>query len=371
MEKRLPKNKRGGHWKRSANKLGGRIVATVVDRVETSVYHHVRPEIISALTYNPDDPFAAVDKQATRYAYAEAIIELGERNLDVVVLDADVSKSLNTHKFAERFPDRSFNFGIAEQNMMAAAAGMATTGLIPYASTYAVFATMRALDQVRNSIHYPRLNVKIAASHGGITPGPDGVTHQGQEDLSIMRSIANSTVIAAGDSPTTKLAVWAAAEWDGPVYLSFTRDPVPVLFDLDYPFEIGKAVTIREGTDATIVANRDMVSQSLIAAGWLARKGLNVRVIDCHTIKPLDVEAILQAAQETGAIVTAESNVIFGGLGSAVAEVLVENQPIPMKRIGVRDTFAESGPYQEVIRKYGMSAEHIADAVKEVMTRKD
>jgi transketolase len=345
-------------------------VATTMDRNKTSVYHHLRPEIISALGANPDDPFAVVEKQATRYAYAEAIIELGERNPDVVVLDADVAKSINTHKFAQRFPERSFNFGIAEQNMMAAAAGMATTGLIPYASTYAVFASMRALDQVRNSIHYPCLNVKIAASHGGITPGPDGVTHQAQEDLSIMRSIANSTVIAAADSPSTKLAVWAAAEWDGPVYLSFTRDPVPFLFDLDYPFEIGKAVTVREGTDATIIANRDIVCQSLIAAEQLARKGLNVRVIDCHTVKPLDTETILQAAEETGAIVTGESNVINGGLGSAVAEVLIENYPIPMKRIGVRDVFAESGPYLEVIKKYGVSAEHIADAVEEVIARK-
>ncbi|GAB4526585.1 MAG: transketolase family protein [Anaerolineae bacterium] len=337
---------------------------------EARRYHYIRPEVISVLISNPDNLFAAVEKEATRYAYAEAILELGERNPDVVVLDADVSKSLNTHKFAERFPERSFNFGVAEQNMMAAAAGMATTGLIPYASTYAVFASLRALDQVRNSIHYPRLNVKIAASHGGITPGPDGVTHQGQEDLSIMRSIANSTVIAAADSPTTKLAVWAAAEWDGPVYLSFTRDPVPILFDSDYPFEIGKAVMIREGSDASIIANRDIVCQALIAAERLVRKGLSVRVIDCHTLKPLDVETILQAARETGAIVTGESNVINGGLGSAVAEVLVENYPIPMKRVGVQNTFAESGPYLEVIKKYGVSAEHIEMAVEEVVARK-
>jgi transketolase len=254
--------------------------------------------------------------------------------------------------------------------MMAAAAGMATTGLIPYASTYAVFASMRALDMVRNSIHYPHLNVKIAASHGGITPGPDGVTHQGQEDLSIMRAIAGSTIIAAADPTTTKLAVWAAAEYDGPVYLSFTRDPVPVLFDMDYPFEIGQAVTVRDGKDATIIANRDLVVQSLVAAELLAGKGLNVRVIDCHTLKPLDVEAVLQSAKETGAIVTAENNMFYGGLGSAVAEVLVENHPIPMKRIGVRDTYAESGPYLELLKRYGLSAEHIVKAVEEVIERK-
>jgi len=333
-----------------------------------SPYHYVRPEVVSSLA--ADDPFAGIKQQATRYAYAEAIIELGERNPDVVVLNADVSKSVRTAEFAKRFPERSFNFGIAEQNMMAAAAGMATTGLTPYATTYAVFASMRALDQVRNSIHYPRLNVKIAASHGGITPGPDGATHQGQEDLSLMRSIAHSTVVAAADPPSTKLAVWAAAEWDGPVYLSFTRDPVPVLFDLDYPFEIGKAVTIRDGSDATIIAIRDMVSQSLIAAARLAKKGLNVRVIDCHTLKPLDDAAVIKAAEETGAIVTAESNIIFGGLGSAVAEVLVENCPVPMKRIGMGDTYAESGPYLELLKKYGMSAEHIVTAVEEVVARR-
>jgi transketolase len=315
--------------------------------------------------------FTAAETQATRYAYAEAILELGEGNPNIVVLDADVSKSIKTTEFAERFPERSFNFGIAEQNMMAAAAGMATTGLIPFATTYAVFATLRALDQVRNSIHYPRLNVKIASSHGGITPGPDGPTHQGQEDLSIMRAIGGSTVVAAADSPTTKLATWAAAERDGPVYLSFTRDPVPLLFGDDYPFEIGRAVTIRNGIDATIVAIRDMVSHSLLAAEMLAAEGMDVRVIDCHTLKPLDTETVLQAAEETGAIVTAESNVIFGGLGSAVAETLVEGYPVPMKRIGMRDGFAESGPYLDVVKKYGMSAEHIAGAVQEVVARKE
>lgn len=338
--------------------------------VDTSLYHYVLPEIVTALA--SDDPFSNAEKQATRYAYAEAVIELGERNPDVVVLDADVSKSIGTNKFAEKFPDRSFNFGIAEQNMMAAAAGMASTGLIPFASTYAVFASLRALDQVRNSIHYPCLNVKIAASHSGITPGPDGVTHQGQEDISIMRALANSTVIATADSPTTKLATWAAAEWEGPVYLSFTRDPVPILFDMDFPFEIGKAITIRDGSDVTIIAMRDLVCQALVAAEQLTQdQGLSVRVIYCHTIKPLDVETVLQAAEETGAIVVAENNVIFGGLGSAVAEVLVANNPIPMRQIGVRDTFAESGPYLEVIDKYGLTAPHIANAVREVMAHKE
>ena len=331
-------------------------------------YHYLRSEIVALL--ESDEIFTKTEQQPTRYSYAEAMLELGEKNPKVVVLDADVSKSIKTSEFAEKFPERSFNFGVAEQNMMAAAAGMATTGLIPYATTYAVFASMRALDMVRNSIHYPKLNVKIAASHGGITPGPDGVTHQGQEDLSIIRAIANSTIIAPADPATTKLAVWAAAEYDGPVYLSFTRDPVPAIFDLNYPFEIGKAVTLRDGSDATIIANRDLVVQSLIAAEHLAKRGLEVRVIDCHTLKPLDVDAVLTAAGETGAIVTAENNIFYGGLGSAVAEVLVENNPIPMKRIGVRDTYAESGPYLDLLEKYGLSANHIDGAVEDVINRK-
>jgi len=336
--------------------------------VSSVTYHHLRSDVIERLqagTLLTEGP-----GQATRYAYAEAIVELGARNPGVVVLDADVSKSLRTTAFAEAFPDRSFNFGIAEQNMIAAAAGMATTGLIPFASGYAVFLTMRALDQVRNSVHYPRLNVKIASSHGGITPGPDGPTHQGQEDLSLMRAIGNSTVVAGADTLSTKLATLAAAEWEGPVYLSFTRDPVPDLYAPSYPFEIGRAITLREGNDATIVAIRDMVSQSLVAAQMLADQGIDVQVIDCHTLKPLDEATILEAARATGAVVTAESNVLMGGLGSAVAELLVENHPVPMMRIGMRDGFAESGPYASILDKYGMSAAHIAAAVERVIARR-
>ncbi|CAB5079505.1 Transketolase, C-terminal section (EC [Olavius algarvensis associated proteobacterium Delta 3] len=331
-------------------------------------YYYIKSDIVSRL--GSEDPFGESEKQPTRASYAEAVIELGEKNPKVVVLDADVSKSIGTNNFAAKFPERSFNFGIAEQNMMAAAAGMASSGLIPFASTYAVFASMRALDMVRNSIHYPRLNVKIAASHSGITPGPDGVTHQGQEDLSILRAIANSTVIAPADPTSTRMAVAAAAEYDGPVYLSFTRDPVPVIYKDEFPFEIGKAVQVRDGLDVTIVANRDLVAHALAAAAVLEEKGVDVRVIDCHTLKPLDEEVILKAAEETGAIVTAENNVYFGGLGSAVAELLVENNPIPMQRIGVRDTFAESGPYLDLLDKYGLSAPHIALAVQEVLSRK-
>ena len=335
-----------------------------------SPYHYIRPEIIPYIENGELFTHPAVNAQATRFAFAEALLELGESNPRVVVLNADVSKSMNTHKFAEKYPERAFNFGISEQNMMAAAAGMATTGLIPFACTYAVFASMRALDQVRNSIHYPHLNVKIGASHSGITPGPDGVTHQAQEDLSILRSLAGSCVIAPADSPSTVLATLAAAEYEGPVYLSLTRDPVPVLFDHEYPFEIGRMVTLRDGRDATIIANRDLVAQALVAAAALARQGIEVRVMDCHTLKPLDTTAIIQAAEETGAMVTAENNIIFGGLGSAVAEVLVENHPIPMQRVGVADTFAESGPYLEVIEKYGLTSPYIMQAVIKVIARK-
>jgi transketolase len=333
-----------------------------------SPYHYVRSEVIDLL--DSDDLFSVADALPTRAAFAKTILEIGDKNPDVVVLDADVSKSIGTNQFAAKFPARSFNFGVAEQNMVAAAAGMATTGLIPFACTYAVFASMRALDMIRNSIHYPKLNVKIAASHSGITPGPDGVTHQAQEDLSIMRSIANSTVIAPADRTTTDLAVRAATDYEGPVYLSFTRDPVPIIFNDNYPYNIGKAVTVREGNDATIISLRDLVVQSLVAAEKLSKKGINVRVIDCHTLKPLDVLSILQAAEETGAIVTAENNVCNGGLGSAVAEVLVENLPIPMIRIGIQDTFAESGPYLQLIEKYGLSAKYIAKAVESVIKRK-
>ncbi len=333
-----------------------------------SKYRYVLPEIQALLASS--DLFAKARSEPTRYSYADALLALGEQNPEVVSLDADVSKSMKTTMFAAKFPERAFNFGIAEQNMMAAAAGMATTGLIPFANTYAVFASMRALDMVRNSIHYPRLNVKIAASHSGITPGPDGVTHQAQEDLSIMRSIAGSTVIAPADPTSTRMAVHAAAAYDGPVYLSFTRDPVPVIYGEEFPFVIGKAVCVREGKDAAIIANRDLVVQALMAAEALGKRGIDVRVIDCHTLKPLDEKMVLKAARETGAIVTAENNIIYGGLGSAVAELLVEKYPIPMKRVGVKDTFAESGPYLEVIDKYGLTARHIVAAVKAVLRRK-
>lgn len=332
-------------------------------------YHYILPEVAATLSH--PDFFQNTPGQATRYSYADAILEVAETDPRVVVLDVDVAKSMRTADFAKKFPQRSFNFGIAEQNMMAAAAGMATTGLIPFASGYAMFLCLRALDQVRNSIHYPHLNVKIIASHSGITPGPDGVTHQAQEDLSIIRALAGSCVIAPADHISAKMAVHAIAKYIGPVYLSLTRDPVPTIYSDDFPFEIGKAVIVRDGNDVTLVANRDLVAHALVAAENLAQQGIEARVIDCHTLKPLDEETILRAAHETGAIVTAEDNIIFGGLGSAVAELLVENYPIPMKRIGMRDTFAESGPYQDLLNKYGLSAPHILQAALGVLQRKE
>lgn len=336
--------------------------------VNVARYQYLRPEVLGWLA--DGSLYANAEREATRFAYARAILAVGAERPEVVVLNADVSKAVRTDQFARAYPEREFNFGIAEQNMVAAAAGMATTGLIPFVTTYAVFVSLRALDQVRNSICYPRLNVKIAASHSGITPAPDGPTHQGQEDLSVMRTLPHMVVISAADSPTTEMAVRAAAAWDGPVYMGFTRDPVPMLFTADYPFQIGRAVTVRRGQDATIIANRDMVAQALLAAAALEREGLDVRVVDVHTIKPLDEEAVLGAAAETGAIVTAENNVCYGGLGSAVAEVLVEHSPVPMRRVAVADTFCESGPYLELIDKYGLSARHIAAAVREVVARK-
>ena len=306
----------------------------------------------------------------TRYAYAEAVQALAAANPDVVLLNADVAKSMRTNEFAERFPDREFNFGIAEQNMMAAAAGMATVGLIPFVSTYAVFASMRACEQVRTMICYPRLNVKIAASHGGLTPGQDGVTHQGLEDMALMRSLAGMTVIQPADAASTRKAVWAAAAHPGPVYLRLTRDPVPVLYDDSLEFEIGRAITLRDGKDATIIAIGDMVALAVEAADMLEAEGLEVGVLDMHTLKPLDEAAVVRAARATGAIVTAENHTLFGGLGSAVAEVLGEQCPVPLSRVGLGNTFAESGPYRELLVKYRMSSVDIAAAVQTVVSRK-
>jgi transketolase len=331
-------------------------------------YRYLRPGVVDLL--RDGTLFARGDKRTTRFSFADALLELGGQREDVVVLNADVSKGMGTYTFSERYPQRGFNLGIAEQNMIAMAAGMAHSGLVPFVATYAVFATLRGLDMIRNSVCYTRANVKFGCGHAGITPAEDGATHQGQEDLSIMRAMPNMTVIAPADELSTKQAVFAAAAHVGPVYLSLTKEPLPFLYDETYPFAIGKAVTVRAGTDATIIANRDMVAQALLAAESAGREGLDVRVIDCHTVKPLDEETILLAAAETGAIVTAEDNVLAGGLGSAVAELLIERGPVPMRRVGVPDTFCQSGPYLQLLERYGMSARHILDAVQTVVALK-
>jgi transketolase len=308
------------------------------------------------------------ERIATREAYGYAVVVLGKHNERIVVLEADISKSTRTDLFAKAFPGRYLNVGIGEQNEMGIAAGLATCGLIPFVSTYSVFASMRACEQLRTSVAYPRLNVKVAVSHGGITPGSDGVTHQATEDIGIVRTIPNMTVIMPADAVMTRKAVFAMADYDGPVYLRLTRNEVPVIYDEGAEFEIGKAVTVRDGGDLAIIALGDMLWHSLKAADILAAEGIGAKVIDMHTVKPLDVEAVLEAA-ETGAIVTVEDHNYMNGLGSAVAEVLVENNPLPMLRIGLRDTFAESGPYEDLLSKYCMDADAIAAAGRSVLRR--
>ncbi|HBT47847.1 MAG TPA: transketolase [Peptococcaceae bacterium] len=309
-------------------------------------------------------------KMATREAYGRALVELGREDERVVVLDADLSKSTKTEYFAREFPHRFFNMGIAEQNLMGTAAGLALCGKVPFASSFAIFATGRAFEQVRNSIAYPRLNVKIAASHAGITVGEDGASHQSVEDIALMRALPNMTVIVPADAVETRQAVFAAARHEGPVYLRLGRMGVPVLYYEDYRFQIGKAHRLRRGRDATILACGYMVTLALEAARNLEAEGLSVGVLNVSTIKPLDRQAVVEAARETGALVTAEEHSIIGGLGSAVAEVLAEEYPVPLRRVGLRDTFGESGSPEELLAKYGLSVANIEKNVREVLLQK-
>jgi len=303
------------------------------------------------------------DEIPTRMAYGEALRDLGTENNSVVALEADIGKSTQSIVFGKEFPERYFNVGIAEQNEMCVAAGLASCGKIPFVSTYAVFASMRACEQVRTFVAYPKANVKICPSHGGLTPGSDGPTHQATEDLGIMRTIPNMTVCMPTDAIMAYKAVKAAAEFDGPLYMRLTRDKVPVIYDDSLNFEFGKGIVLKTGTDATIIANGDMVTQALTAAKNLEAKGISVTVIDMHTIKPLDKELVIKHCADKKFVVTAEDHQINGGLGSAIAEVLVENCPVPMKRIGLQDTFAESGPYAELLEKYELDATAIEKAV--------
>jgi transketolase len=310
------------------------------------------------------------DKIATRDAYGKTLLILGADNPNVVVLDADLSKSTKTADFGKKYPERFFNMGIAESNLLGTAAGLAAAGKIPFASTFAIFAVGRAFEQIRNSIAYPRLNVKIAATHAGITVGEDGGSHQAIEDVAIMRAVPNMVVLVPADGEETRQVILAAAKYIGPVYIRMGRLEVPVLFGEDYRFEIGKANVLKEGTDVAIMANGVMVSMALEAASELAGEGISVSVVNVASVKPLDAETIVRVAKQTKAVVTAEEHNIIGGLGSAIAEVLGEKQPTPMVRVGVKDTFGESGRPLELLEKYGLTKADLVKAVHEVLAKK-
>ncbi|MFR9146343.1 MAG: transketolase family protein [Mediterraneibacter sp.] len=306
-----------------------------------------------------------VKKIATRDSYGNALAELGAEHKDLVVLDADLAAATKTGVFKKAFPERHIDCGIAECNMMGVAAGLATTGLVPFASSFAMFAAGRAFEQVRNSIGYPHLNVKIGATHAGISVGEDGASHQCNEDIALMRTIPGMVVINPSDDVEAKAAVRAAYEHDGPVYLRFGRLAVPVINDRpDYKFELGKGVVLREGKDLTIVATGLPVSECLEAAEKLAADGIDAKVINIHTIKPLDEDLIVAAAKETGKVVTVEEHSVIGGLGSAVCDVLAEKAPTKVLKIGVNDTFGESGPAVELLKKYGLDTEGIYEKIK-------
>lgn len=308
-----------------------------------------------------------MSKIATRDAYGKTLLKLGETNDNVVVLDADLSKSTKTNDFSKAFPNRFFNMGIAEQNLIGAACGFATAGKIPFASTFAMFATGRAFEVIRNSVCYPKLNVKICATHAGITVGEDGASHESIEDISIMRSIPNMTVVVPADGIETEKVILEAAKYNGPMYVRLGRSAVPTLFGEEYKFEIGKGTVLRDGNDATIIACGMMVNEAVIAHEELKAEGINVRVINMSTIKPIDRELIVKAAKETKAIVTAEEHSIIGGLGSAVSEVVSEECPVIVKKVGVKDVFGESGTPAELLEKHGLTAKHIAESVREAL----
>ena len=306
-----------------------------------------------------------VKKIATRESYGNALAELGAEYENLVVLDADLAAATKTGIFKKAFPDRHIDCGIAECNMMGIAAGLATTGKIPFVSSFAMFAAGRAFEQVRNSIGYPKLNVKIGATHAGISVGEDGATHQCNEDIALMRTIPGMVVINPADDIEAKAAVRAAIEHEGPVYLRFGRLAVPVINDTpDYKFELGKGVVLREGKDVTIIATGLPVSECLAAADKLAADGIDAKVINIHTIKPLDEDLVVKAAKETGKVVTVEEHSVIGGLGSAVCDVLSEKCPTQVMKIGINDTFGESGPAVELVKKYGLDADSIYEKVK-------
>ena len=307
-----------------------------------------------------------VKKIATRESYGNALVELGAEHDNLIVLDADLAAATKTGVFKKAYPDRHIDCGIAECNMMGIAAGLSTTGIVPFASTFAMFAAGRAFEQVRNSIGYPHLNVKIGATHAGISVGEDGATHQCNEDIALMRTIPGMVILNPADDIEAKACVKAAYEYNGPVYLRFGRLAVPVINDRpDYKFELGKGVVLREGKDVTIVATGLSVSSALEAAEKLAADGIDAKIINIHTIKPLDEELIVAAAKETGKVVTVEEHSVIGGLGSAVCDALAEKCPIPVKKIGVQDVFGESGPAAALLAKYKLDGEGVYEQVKE------
>ena len=311
------------------------------------------------------------EKKATREAYGEALAEFGAVYENIVVFDADLAGATKTSIFKKAFPDRHFDCGIAEGNMVSAAAGISTTGLIPFASSFAMFLAGRAFEQIRNCIGYPHLNVKLGATHGGITVGEDGATHQCLEDFSVMRTIPGMTVICPADAVEARAAVEAAIKYVGPVYLRFGRAATPVIFDKDnYSFEIGKGIVMADGADVTIIANGYMVSPSLEARELLKAEGMDAAVIDMHTIKPLDNELVIRYAEKTGAIVTAEEHNIIGGLGSAVCEAVCGKAPVPVLRVGVEDQFGRSGKVQPLLEYYGLTPKNIAEKCKAAVRMK-
>jgi transketolase len=306
----------------------------------------------------------------TREASGQTLVEMGRENKDIVVCEADIGKSTKTSYFAQEFPERYINAGIAEQNMMNMAVGLASAGKTVFASTYSVFASMRACEQIRTFACYPNINIKIVASHGGLTPGNDGPTHQAIEDMGIMRSLPNMCVLMPADFNSTKALIKKTLEWKTPVFVRLTRDAVPCIYGEAEKFEIGKGKIVKEGRDVTIIANGDMVYHALQAAEALLGSGIQARVVDMHTIKPIDTELVLDCCETTGAIVTVEDHNILNGLGSAVAEIIAEQKLVPLQRVGINDRFAESGEYQELLNKYGLSVADIVKAARAVIARK-
>lgn len=303
------------------------------------------------------------EKKATRQSYGEALVELGRKNKDIVVLDADLAGATKTSIFAKEFPERFFDIGIAEADMIGTAAGMSTCGKIPYASTFAVFAAGRAYDQIRNSVCYPNLNVKICATHSGITVGEDGATHQMLEDISLMRTLPNMTVMSVSDDTQTKWVVEEISKINGPVYLRLGRLATPIIYDENQKFEIGKAIQIGEGTDGTVFATGVTVVEAIKAKEELEKQGINIRVVDIHTIKPIDRETIIRCAKETKKLISIEDHSIIGGLGSAIAEVLTEEYPAKLTRLGINDTFGKSGKAEDLMKYFGITSQ---DIIKEM-----